>query len=145
MKTIICYTAGASQGNPGLGAVGIYITDEQGAMLGEEAQTIGNTTKIFAEYNAVMTGLQTLLSVCGNAAATTLFEVRLESELVAEQLNAEAPIKEPGLIPMFIEIHNMQIEHFPHLTFSTIFPAENLVARRLVDEALDAAGKGLVV
>lgn len=140
MKTIICYTAGVSQGNPGLGAVGVYIANDAGVMLGEEAQTVGNTTNIFAEYNAVLVGLQTLRSLCGDATVTTQFAVRLESVLVTRQLNAEVPIKEPGLIPMFIEIHNMQIEHFPHLTFSTILPEENQVARNLVNEALDVAG-----
>jgi ribonuclease HI len=140
MKTIICYTAGSSRGNPGLGAVGVYITDEADTMLCEEAQTIGNTTHLFAEYHAVLLGLQTLLSVCGEVAPTTQFSVRLENEIVTKQLNATLPITEPGLIPMFIEIHNMQIEHFHHLTFSTISPAENQVARHLVSEALDAAG-----
>jgi ribonuclease HI len=138
MKTIICYTDGGSRGNPGPGAIGVYITDAAGAMLREEAQTVGNTTNNFAEYNAVLVGLQTLKSMFGAATKTMQFEIRLDSELVKKQLNAEYQIKEPGLVPMFIEIHNMRVAHFPHLTLTHIPRAQNKEADRLVNEALDA-------
>lgn len=138
MKTIICYTDGGSRGNPGPGAIGVYITDEAGVMMREEAKTIGNCTNNFAEYNAVMVGLQTLKAMCGDATKTTKFEIRLDSELVKKQLNAEYQIKEPGLVPMFIEIHNMRVASFPHLTLTYVPRTQNKEADRLVNEALDA-------
>jgi ribonuclease HI len=140
METILCSIAGDSRGNPGLGAIGISVTDQLGSMVCEEAKTIGNTTKHFAEYNAVMTALQTVLSVYGEGTKTKQFEMKLESELVKKQLNAEAQITDPGLVPMFIEIHNMRVVSFPHLKFTLITPAENKDANRLVKEALDAIG-----
>ena len=140
MKTIICYTGGTLQETPGLGAVGVYVSDELGVMVCEEAQTIGNTTDTFAAYNAVLIGLQTLVSLYGGATKTMQFQVRLDCLVVAKQLNAEYQIKEPGLVPMFIEIHNMRVASFPLVTFSHISRAENKQAVRLVNEALDAVG-----
>lgn len=138
MEIILCSTAGDSRGNPGLGAIGIFITDYSGNMVCEQAQTIGNTTKDFAEYNAVMIALQTLLSIYSEGTKTKQFEVKLEGELAKRQLNAEAQITDPGLVPMFIEIHNMRVASFPNLKFTLIAPAENSIANRLVKEALDA-------
>jgi ribonuclease HI len=138
MKTVICYTDGGSRGNPGPGAIGVYITDAAGVMVREVAQTIGNCTNNFAEYNAVLVGLQTLKAILGGASKTTMVEMRLDSELVKKQLNAEYQIKEPGLVPMFIEIHNMRVASFPHILFTHVPRAENKEADRLVNEALDA-------
>ncbi len=136
METIICYTSGVSRGNPGPGAVGVYITDEAGAMLCEEAQAIGNCTTDFAEYQAVLLGLQTLQSLLGEKSRKTAVELRLASELVKKQLNAESTITDPGLVPLFIEIHNTRVESFPHLTLHLITSEENSQAGQLVNEAL---------
>ena len=66
-----------------------------------------------------------------------IFEIRLDSELVKKQLNSEYQIKEPGLVPMFIEIHNMRVESFPHINF-VLVPTEDVnEADRLVREVLD--------
>ncbi len=137
MKTIICYTDGGARGNPGPSAIGVYITDKQGKILREVAQTIGNGTNNFAEYYGVMVGLQTLKAMLGAKSKTTQIELRLDSELVKKQLNDEYQIKEPGLVPMFIEIHNMRVASFPHLTLKHIPRAQNKEADRLVNEALD--------
>lgn len=136
METIICYTRGVSQGNPGPGAVGVYITDAAGAMQCEEAQAIGNCTTAFAEYQAVLLGLQTLHSLLGETSRTTAVELRLSSELVKKQLNAESTINDPGLVPLFIEIHNRRVEYFPHITITLVTTTENAHANRLVAEAL---------
>lgn len=137
MEKIICYTDGGARGNPGPSAVGVYIETASGEMVAEAKQTIGNATNNFAEYNAVMVGLQTLKQLYGKATKTMEFELRLDSELVKKQLNAEYQIKEPGLVPMFIEIHNLRVANFPHLTLTHVPRAQNKEADRLVNEALD--------
>jgi len=137
MKTIICYTDGGARGNPGPAGIGVYITDEKGVMIREIGQTIGNSTNNFAEYQAVLLGLQTLKAEYGKATKTMQFVIRLDSELVKKQLNGEYQIKEPGLVPMFIEIHNMRVANFPHLSFHHVPRAQNKEADRLVNEALD--------
>lgn len=137
MEKVICYTDGGSRGNPGPSAIGVYIENESGTLIKEVAQTIGNATNNFAEYYGVMVGLQTLQALYGSNTKNMDFELRLDSELVKRQLNAEYQIKEPGLVPMFIEIHNLRVAHFPHLTLTHISETQNTQADRLVNEALD--------
>jgi ribonuclease HI len=137
MEKVICYTDGGARGNPGPAGIGVYITDEAGKLLAEVKQAIGNATNNFAEYNAVMFALQTLKAKYGKKTKTMKFEIRLDSELVKKQLNGEYQIKEPGLVPMFIEIHNLRVANFPHLILTHVPRAQNKEADRLVNEALD--------
>ena len=102
------------------------------------SETIGNATNNFAEYYAVMRGLQEAKDVFGKSTKQMQVEVKLDSELVKKQLSAEYQIKEPGLVPFFIEIHNMRIASFPRITFTHISRELNKEADRLVNEALDA-------
>ena len=136
METVYCYTGGVSQGNPGLAAIGVSITDVAHAMLGETAHTIGNSTDTFAAYQAVLVGLQTLKDILDDASVVTEVVLYLENESVKKQLNAETPITEPGFVPLFIEIHNMRVEHFPHLSYRSIASTENTVVAGLLNEAL---------
>jgi len=137
METIITYTEGSARGNPGPSAVGVYITKSNGEVVHEVKKAIGNATNNFAEYYAVMLALQTLKQMYGDETAELHFEIRLCSELVKKQLNSEYQINEPGLIPMFIEIHNMRVSSFPNLAFTHVSREQNKEADRLVNEALD--------
>jgi ribonuclease HI len=137
MKKVICYTAGGARGNPGPAAIGVYITDEAGTVLKEVGQTIGNSTNNYAEYHAVMVGLETLKQVLGEDTKATDVEIRLDSELVKKQLNGEYQINEPGLVPLFIAIHNLRVASFPNIVFTQIPQEQNKEADRLVNEVLD--------
>jgi ribonuclease HI len=138
MKKIYIYTDGSSRGNPGPAAIGVFITDAKGNMIQEAAATIGNATDDFAEYQAVLRGLQTVEEMYGENTKEMEFELRLDSELVKKQLNNQCPIKDAGLVPYFIEIHNLRVSTVPHLTLTLVSQAENTEAARLVAEALDA-------
>ena len=137
MEKIITFTDGGARGNPGPAGVGVYITKEDGQLVREVKQAIGNATNNFAEYYAVMLALQTLKQIYGKATKTTQFEMRLDSELVKKQLNGEYQIKEPGLVPMFIEIHNLRVSSFPNIIFTHIPREKNKEADRLANEAMD--------
>lgn len=138
MEKIIAYTDGGARGNPGPAAVGVYITDADGAVIQEANEFLGNSTNNYAEYHGVLKALQLLKQSYGKVTKTMEFEIRLDSELVKKQLNAEYQIKEPGLVPMFIEIHNLRVANFPHLILTHVPRAENKEADRLVNECLDA-------
>ncbi len=138
MEKIIAYTDGGSRGNPGPAAIGVQIVDASGKVLKEVADFLGNATNNFAEYQAVMVALDTLKQLYDKKTTEMTFELRMDSELVKKQLNGEYQIKEPGLVPLFIEIHNQRVVSFPNLTFTHIAREENTVADRLVNEALDA-------
>ena len=139
MEKIVMYTDGGARGNPGPAGIGIHIEDENGKTIKEVSQSIGNSTNNFAEYHAVMVGLETLKQLFGKKTKEMAFEVRLDSELVKKQLNNEYQIKEPGLVPMFIEIHNLRVANFPDLTLTHVRREKNKKADKLVNEAIDAA------
>ena len=138
MEKVIIYTDGGARGNPGPAAIGVHMQDEKGKVLKEVSQAIGNSTNNIAEYMGVAEGLKTAKELFGKKTKEMEFEVRMDSELVQKQLNAEYQIKEPGLVPYFIEIHNLRISNFPNLTLTHIRREKNKEADRLVNEALDA-------
>jgi ribonuclease HI len=139
MKKITIFTDGGSRGNPGPAAVGVQIVDAKGTVVREVSEAIGNATNNYAEYHAVLRGLQTAVEVFGKSTKATHVEIKLDSELVKKQLNGEYQIREPGLVPYFIEIHNMRVASFPHITFMHIRREFNKEADRLVNKALDAS------
>lgn len=137
MEKIIAYTDGGSRGNPGPAAVGVQIQDETGKVLKEVTEFLGNATNNFAEYQGVLVALQTLKSLYGKKTKEMDFEIRMDSELIKKQLNHEYQVKEPGLVPFFIEIHNLRVAHFPNLTLTHVLREKNKEADRLVNECLD--------
>lgn len=137
MEKIICYTDGGARGNPGPAGAGAYITDADGTVIAEASEFLGNGTNNFAEYAAILLGLQTLKKKFGKKTKELAVEVRLDSELAQKQLSYEYQIKEPGLVPQFIEIHNMRVKDFPQISFVHIPREQNKEADRLANEAMD--------
>lgn len=137
METIICSTGGESRGNPGAAAIAVFVSDKDDKMIEEVAQGIGNANSNFAAYYAVMLGLQTLESRYSEQTKTIQFELRLDNEFVANQLNSKEPVTEPGLVPMFIEIHNIRVKSFPNLVLTLIPKTINTDVSRLLVEVLD--------
>ena len=137
METITIFSDGGSRGNPGPAAVGAQMLDSSGKVLKEVSETIGNATNNFAEYHALMRGLQVAKEHFGKRTKEIHFELKLDSELVKKQLNGEYQIKEPGLVPYFIEIHNLRVSSFPNLTLTHVPREQNKEADRLANEALD--------
>ena len=138
MEHILIYCDGGARGNPGPSAIGVQVVDAEGKVLKEVSKKIGNATNSFAEYQAVLQGLETTELHFGKKTRDIHFEIKLDSELVKKQLNNETQIMEPGLVPFFIAIHNMRVSNFPNLTFTQISQELNKEADRLVNEALDA-------
>lgn len=138
MEKITIFTDGGSRGNPGPAAIGVYIVNSKGEVVKEVAEKIGNATNNFAEYQAVLRGLQTVKELYGKKAKEMEFELKLDSELVKKQLSGEYQIKDPGLVPHFIEIHNMRVASVSNVTFTHVPREKNKEADRLVNEAMDA-------
>lgn len=137
MEKITVFTDGGARGNPGPAGIGVQILDEKGTVVAEVSESIGNSTNNFAEYQAVATALSTLKQLYGKRTKEMEFEVKLDSELVKKQLSGEYQIKEPGLVPHFIQIHNLRVANFPTITFTHIPREKNKEADRLANEAMD--------
>ncbi|MDZ4284276.1 MAG: ribonuclease HI family protein [Patescibacteria group bacterium] len=137
METIICYTDGGARGNPGPAGAGAVITQADGTLVAKLSQFLGNATNNFAEYAAVILALHAVKKQFGGKTKSLAVEMRMDSELVARQLSYRYQIKEPSLVPQFIEIHNMRIKDFPRITFTHVPRAKNKEADRLANDAMD--------
>lgn len=137
MEKIICHTDGGARGNPGPAGAGAIIAKADGAVLAEVSQFLGNASNNFAEYAAVLLALKTLKKRFGKKTQSLKVEIKMDSQLVARQLSHTYQIKEPGLVPQFIEIHNLRVRDFPHLSFTHIPREKNKDADRLANEAMD--------
>jgi len=138
METLTIYTSGSSRGNPGPAAIAVVVLDGAGTAVLEHTAMIGNATDVFAEYQAVVEALEVVEQKFGEATTEMAVTLVLDSELVKQQLNAEAQVTDPRTISHFVHIHNLRVAHYPHLTLTYIDRAQNKDANRLVTEALDA-------
>lgn len=140
MQKIIIYTDGASRNNPGEAGSGAYITDGEGKLLKEVTKYLGIATNNFAEYEAIVIGLEALKKMFGDKKTRELeIEVRMDSELACRQLNGIYQIKEPTLFPQFMKIWNLRVTNFPfkNVKFVHIPREKNKDADRLSNEAID--------
>lgn len=139
-EKITLFTDGGARGNPGPAGVGVVIVSGEGKILKEESKFLGKATNNFAEYEAVIVGLQALKKLFGGNKLKELdIEVKLDSQLIARQLSGEYQIKEESLFGQFIKVHNMQVKDFPKIKFSYIPREQNKEADRLANEAMDSA------
>ncbi len=137
-KKIIVYTDGGARGNPGIAGSGAYIVDGEGRVLKQCSQALGIQTNNYAEYQAVILGLENLKRILGAEKLKDYdIEIKMDSELVKKQLSGEYQIREESLIPQFIKIWNMRVKDFPNLKLTHIPREENGWADRLSNIAMD--------
>ncbi|MBU2037429.1 ribonuclease HI family protein [Patescibacteria group bacterium] len=136
MKYIL-YTDGGSRGNPGEAALGVVICNEKGDALKKYNQALGEMTNNEAEYQALIFGLKKIKQVFGKEEMKqSQLEVRLDAELIVNQLNHEYKIEEPNLQKLFLQVWNLMLDFGP-MKFVAIPREQNKEADRLVNEALD--------
>ena len=138
------YTDGGSRGNPGEAAVGVVIKNEKEDVLKKYGQVIGETTNNEAEYQALIFALKKIKQVFGKAKmAEAQLEVRMDSELIVNQLNHRYKIEEPNLQQLFLQVWNLMLDFGP-IKFTAIPREQNKEADRLVNQALDAKQEKLL-
>jgi len=139
-RKVFLHTDGGSRGNPGNAGAGAVLFDEHGTVLHETAKYLGVETNNFAEYSAVILGLELIVKQFGKTACKNLeVTVRMDSELVCKQLNNEYQIKEETLFPLYIRIHNAMVSTFPAIRFEHVPRAENAHADHLANRAMGHA------
>jgi ribonuclease HI len=138
MKKLTMFTYGSSHGNPGPAAIGAQLVFADGTVLQEVSEPIGNATNEYAEYFAVLRCLQTASEHFSQQTKDMAFELRLSNQLVKKQLNNESTITNPGLVPLFIEVHNLRVLNFPQLKLVLTEGKANQAVERLVNKVLDA-------
>jgi ribonuclease HI len=135
MPKIIIYTDGGARNNPGPAGAGALIFEGEHKIV-EVKKFLGSQTNNWAEYEAVALALTEAKK---RGFAKRQVEVRLDSQLVAEQLSNNYQIKEPTLWPQYMKVHNLLVAHFPDTVFTYIPREQNKEADRLVNEAIDEA------
>lgn len=138
MEIIIIFTDGGARGNPGPAGAGAVIVREDGVVLKEVAQYLGEQTNNWAEYEAVVLGLEAAKKLFGASKLKEMqVEVKSDSELIVEQLSNRYQIKKETLFSQFIKVHNMQIAFLPNIIFTHVPREQNKEADRLVNQAID--------
>ena len=139
-QKIVVYTDGGSRGNPGPAAVGLVILNEKGQKIKEYGHKLGDdVTNNEAEYEAVIFALKKLKLLFGSGKIKDLeVELRLDSQLVASQLNGQYKILEERMQLLFMRVWNLKMD-FKKISFKNIPREENNRADWLVNQTLDAA------
>jgi len=127
----VLHVDGGARGNPGPAAIGVVVSDADGALITTLSDTIGETTNNVAEYRALLRGLE--LAVEHGAREV---EVVNDSELVARQLTGAYKVKHPAMQ----ELHREALAalgRFDRWSIRSVPRAQNAEADALVNEALD--------
>lgn len=133
---IIIFTDGGSRNNPGISGAGVYITDGEGNELKKIKKFLGIQTNNWAEYEALILGLEGAKKLLGSEIKKSEVEVRMDSELIIKQIKGEYRVKQPHLLEQFIRVNNLKVD-FPEIKFTHILRAKNGEADKLANEAMD--------
>jgi ribonuclease HI len=136
MQTIICFTNGCSQGNPGPAGIGVHIVNERNEVLYEMSESIGNSTETVAEYCAVARCLQRLEQEFDDEAKDMKFEIRLSDAQVQQHLDHKLPVTDMSLVMYFMQIHNLRVSSFTNLTYTLVKLKSNNKASQLATDAI---------
>ncbi len=125
-------TDGGARGNPGPAAAAYVLEGEDGTVLAERGEAIGVATNNVAEYRALVAGLAKAAEV-----GVSDLEIVSDSELLVKQMRGEYRVKNQALIDLSLEAARLGRE-IGRVTYTAVRRAENELADRLVNEALDA-------
>ncbi len=128
---IVAYSDGGSRGNPGRAACAAILYDSDGDELVRRSRRLGRATNNVAEYEGAVLALE----LCGQLRARDV-TLRVDSELIARQVQGKYKVKHPDLKPYHASVVELSraftsfsIEHVPR--------KDNSEADKLVNDALD--------
>ena len=119
---------GGSRGNPGPGAIGVLVRNNE-SILEICSEKIGNSTNNIAEYKALIKALELASKYAKDEVVCVL-----DSELVVKQLLGEYRVKDRKLIELFREVQKMQ-ENFKKIKY--IHVRRHNVFQQIVDNLLN--------
>jgi ribonuclease HI len=128
---LILRTDGASRGNPGPAAIGVYLTNSRGQLVEEFGRTLGVATNNEAEYRGLLAGLEAAL-----AHGAAELEIRLDSELLVAQLEGDYKIRAANLKPLHAQAKR-KLKRFARVRIVHVPRSSNSRADALANRALD--------
>jgi ribonuclease HI len=133
MRRIIVNVDGGSRGNPGPAAIAAVVSDENGEVLTDSAETIGIASNNVAEYKALILGIE-----LGRELGADEIELVGDSELIVKQVRGEYKVKKPDLKPLHAAAL-AALADLPKWSIRNVPRELNAEADALVNEALDNA------
>jgi ribonuclease HI len=128
-------TDGAARGNPGPAAAGAVLEDADAPPgrrpLATVSEALGVTTNNVAEYVALLLALET-----AERLGAREVELRLDSQLIVEQLLGRYRVRDQKLMPLYREAMD-RLASFERWGVRHVPRAENAAADALANEALD--------
>ena len=127
--TLFC--DGGSRGNPGPGACGYIILDEQEVAISQGGQFFEHCTNNYAEYQSLRYGLKAALD-------QQIFnlKIRMDSQLIVKQVKGQYKIKHPDLLPIYKEV-KAALQKLSHYEIDFIPRKYNHQADAIVNQFLD--------
>lgn len=129
-KHLILYCDGASRGNPGPGAYGFVLFQDNDVIFSAGGR-MGTVTNNVAEYEGLLKGLEKSLEL-----GASQITVRSDSQLLVRQLNGEYKVKAPHIIPLVQKAQRL-LSQFKKVEITHIPREENSLADALCNQALD--------
>lgn len=130
-RVLVLHVDGGSRGNPGPSAIGVVVEDVEGNVLEEVAARIGTTTNNVAEYQALITGLETALD-----RGARRVRIMSDSELLVRQMRQEYRVRDPQLKELYMAAVAL-VRRFARVEIKHVPRTENSAADALVNKALD--------
>jgi ribonuclease HI len=129
---LLIHTDGAARGNPGPAGAGAILRDaETGETLAEVAEGLGRATNNVAEWTAVRLALEEARRLGADRV-----DLRMDSELVARQINGIYRVKHPDLKPIHAAVMEL-LRSFDGYTIGHVPRELNKDADRLSNVAID--------
>lgn len=124
---------GGARGNPGPAAIAAVVTDPDGTVVAERAETIGRATNNVAEYRALLLGIE-----LAKEQGASEVELIGDSQLIVRQVRGEYKVKDEDLKPLRAAAVEA-LGKFERWSIRDVRRAENERADELLNEALDTA------
>lgn len=131
-KHFTLFCDGASRGNPGPGAYGYALLENEDIVF-QEGATLGVVTNNVAEYEGLLKGLEKSLEL----GATSLI-IKSDSQLLVRQLLGQYKVRAPHIIPLVDKAKRL-LRQFKKTEIIHIPREENGLADSLCNEALDSS------
>jgi len=126
----VLHTDGASKGNPGPAGLGAVLSTEDGTVIREIAEPLGNTTNNVAEYRAVIRGLQEAQHL-----GIRRLILRSDSQLVIRQLQGSYAVRHAMLLPLYHQVRDL-LGNFKEVRLEHVERAQNARADALANEGV---------
>jgi ribonuclease HI len=134
MNWLTLYADGSSRGNPGPAGAGVVILDRHGKVIREISRFLGRATNNEAEYQALIIALENALEL-----GAEKIQVRVDSELLARQMNGLYRVKSAKLKPLYDKARRLLIS-FKQVDIQHVGREINNRADMLANKASQASG-----